>query len=41
MILSGKDLFKYRVKQIEKFAFMIASVTAMVSVLMTMCVMCG
>ena len=41
MILSGKDLFNYRVNQIKQLAFMIASVAVTVSALMVMCVVCG
>lgn len=41
MILSGKDLFNYRVNQIKKVALMLTSIVAMVSALMAMCVVCG
>ena len=41
MILTGKDLFNYRMKKIKKFAFMFASVFAMVSFLMLMCIAYG
>ena len=38
MILSGKDLFTYRVKQIKNFAMMFASVFAMVFFMALMCI---
>lgn len=41
MILTGKALFNYRMNQIKKVALMIASVLAMVSFMMMMCVICG
>lgn len=41
MILSGKDLFNYRVNQIKKVALMFVSVAAMVSFMLLMCAMCG
>lgn len=36
MILSGKDLFKYRVNQIKNFATMVAVAFAMVASMMAL-----
>lgn len=41
MILSGKDLVKYRVNQIKKFALMFATVFGTVVFMMLMCIVCG
>ena len=41
MILTGKALFNYRMNKIKKFTAMVASVLAMVSFMMLMCIVCG
>ena len=41
MILSGKDLFNYRVNQIKKIAIGAASVLAMVGSMLLMCIIYG
>ena len=38
MILSGKDLFNYRVKQIKNFGVMFVGVFAMVFFMALMCI---
>ena len=39
MILSGKDLFNYRVNQIKTMALMVGGVVGMIGFMMTMFVM--
>lgn len=41
MILTGKDLFNYRMNKIKKFALMFAVVFTTVSFLMLMCIAYG
>lgn len=38
MILSGKELFMYRMNQIKNFIFMFVTVLVAVSVMMFMCI---